>query len=96
MSVNKSTKKQRWYLGGLASAGAAACTHPLDLLKVYQTGCKGLFQFFLSLSLALGPFADAAGSREALTLYGSQRGQKSRNTCLIQRAQCITSETGLV
>ncbi|XP_003382862.1 PREDICTED: mitochondrial dicarboxylate carrier-like [Amphimedon queenslandica] len=35
MSVNKSTKKQRWYLGGLASAGAAACTHPLDLLKVH-------------------------------------------------------------
>ena len=23
----------RWYLGGLASASAAACTHPLDLLK---------------------------------------------------------------
>jgi len=27
-------KKQRWYLGGIASAMAAACTHPLDLLKV--------------------------------------------------------------
>jgi dicarboxylate transporter 10 len=25
----------RWYLGGLASAAAAACTHPLDLLKVH-------------------------------------------------------------
>ena len=24
----------RWYLGGMASAAAAACTHPLDLLKV--------------------------------------------------------------
>jgi len=24
----------RWYFGGLASAGAACCTHPLDLLKV--------------------------------------------------------------
>ena len=24
----------RWYLGGVASAAAAACTHPLDLLKV--------------------------------------------------------------
>ena len=33
----KSTSKEkshRWYLGGVASAGAAACTHPLDLLKV--------------------------------------------------------------
>lgn len=24
----------RWYFGGLASSGAACCTHPLDLLKV--------------------------------------------------------------
>ena len=24
----------RWYLGGIASAGAACGTHPLDLLKV--------------------------------------------------------------
>ena len=28
----------RWYLGGLASASAAACTHPLDLLKVGING----------------------------------------------------------
>ncbi|XP_001629043.2 mitochondrial dicarboxylate carrier [Nematostella vectensis] len=28
-------KKQRWYLGGCASAMAACCTHPLDLLKVH-------------------------------------------------------------
>lgn len=27
-------KISRWYFGGLASAGAACCTHPLDLLKV--------------------------------------------------------------
>lgn len=31
----------RWYFGGLASAGAACCTHPLDLLKVHlQTAGK--------------------------------------------------------
>lgn len=24
----------RWYFGGIASAMAACCTHPLDLLKV--------------------------------------------------------------
>lgn len=29
----------RWYFGGLASSGAACCTHPLDLLKV--TGGHG-------------------------------------------------------
>jgi len=28
----------RWYFGGLASCGAACCTHPLDLLKVTGTG----------------------------------------------------------
>lgn len=31
----KTKKVGRWYFGGLASAGAACCTHPLDLLKVY-------------------------------------------------------------
>jgi dicarboxylate transporter 10 len=25
----------KWYFGGMASAGAACCTHPLDLLKVH-------------------------------------------------------------
>ncbi|XP_030369587.1 mitochondrial dicarboxylate carrier [Scaptodrosophila lebanonensis] len=29
-----SKKQSRWYFGGLASAGAACCTHPLDLIKV--------------------------------------------------------------
>ena len=34
-----SNRKSRWYFGGLASAGAACVTHPLDLLKVHlQTG----------------------------------------------------------
>lgn len=30
----KKPKKQRWYLGGFAGAGAVLFTHPLDLLKV--------------------------------------------------------------
>ena len=25
----------KWYFGGLGSAGAACCTHPLDLIKVH-------------------------------------------------------------
>ena len=33
-------KRHRWYLGGLASAGAAFFTHPLDLLKVRPTNLK--------------------------------------------------------
>ena len=40
----KSEKKRlaRWYFGGLGSAGAACCTHPLDLLKVHlQTQQEG-------------------------------------------------------
>ncbi|RXM28631.1 Mitochondrial dicarboxylate carrier [Acipenser ruthenus] len=28
-------KVSRWYFGGLASCGAACCTHPLDLIKVH-------------------------------------------------------------
>ncbi len=35
MPENQQSKRiGRWYFGGLASAGAACCTHPLDLLKV--------------------------------------------------------------
>lgn len=38
MAEDKSTPKTKmvakWYHGGIASAGAACCTHPLDLLKV--------------------------------------------------------------
>lgn len=29
----KPVKAHRWYFGGVASAGAALFTHPLDLLK---------------------------------------------------------------
>ena len=41
MSVNKKDRVGRWYFGGIASAMAACCTHPLDLLKV------GLLLFLL-------------------------------------------------
>uniref|UniRef100_A0A672Q0R7 Mitochondrial dicarboxylate carrier-like n=1 Tax=Sinocyclocheilus grahami TaxID=75366 RepID=A0A672Q0R7_SINGR len=29
------TRMSRWYFGGIASCGAACCTHPLDLVKVH-------------------------------------------------------------
>ena len=41
MTADRTKKISRWYFGGLASAGAACCTHPLDLLKVHlQTAGK--------------------------------------------------------
>jgi len=46
---DKTEKKRlaKWYFGGLGSAGAACCTHPLDLLKVHlqtqQGGNIGVF-----------------------------------------------------
>ncbi|GMR63076.1 hypothetical protein PMAYCL1PPCAC_33271, partial [Pristionchus mayeri] len=36
-----SGRTERWYFGGLASAGAACCTHPLDLLKVHLQTQQG-------------------------------------------------------
>ncbi|XP_015922368.1 mitochondrial dicarboxylate carrier [Parasteatoda tepidariorum] len=37
-----SKRLARWYFGGIASAAAASCTHPLDLLKVHlQTQQEG-------------------------------------------------------
>lgn len=39
MTVSKASSHEirvsKWYFGGLASAGAACCTHPLDLIKVH-------------------------------------------------------------
>jgi hypothetical protein len=35
MAIDKSKRIGKWYFGGFASAGAACCTHPLDLLKVH-------------------------------------------------------------
>lgn len=31
---DKSRRHVRWYFGGIAAAGAACCTHPLDTIKV--------------------------------------------------------------
>ncbi|ELT98454.1 hypothetical protein CAPTEDRAFT_124865 [Capitella teleta] len=40
--MGKEKRVGRWYFGGIASAGAACCTHPLDLLKVHlQTQSQG-------------------------------------------------------
>lgn len=40
--ADKQKKLSRWYFGGSASAMAACCTHPLDLLKVHlQTQQEG-------------------------------------------------------
>ena len=38
----------RWYFGGLASAGAACCTHPLDLLKVRVTFYKNIASLLIN------------------------------------------------
>ena len=38
-------KKQRWYLGGFAGAGAVLFTHPLDLLKVCEADHFSMFFF---------------------------------------------------
>jgi len=35
MFASNPDRKSRWYFGGLASMGAACCTHPLDLIKVH-------------------------------------------------------------
>eukprot|EP00093_Oithona_nana_P013117 13117.XXX_67785_65349_1 [CDS] Oithona nana genome sequencing. len=50
MSGNEASKRvSKWYFGGLASAGAACCTHPLDLLKVHlQTAGKEKTSLFRS------------------------------------------------
>jgi len=56
----KTKKVGRWYFGGMASAGAACCTHPLDLLKVHlqtqQGGKIGLIQMGIKVFKSDGIF----------------------------------------
>ncbi|VDM54847.1 unnamed protein product [Angiostrongylus costaricensis] len=53
MMQAKENRIGRWYFGGLASAGAACCTHPLDLLKVHlqtqQVGRMSMGQMAVKL-----------------------------------------------
>ncbi|XP_052868890.1 mitochondrial dicarboxylate carrier-like [Anopheles cruzii] len=47
MTTKGPQKVSRWYFGGLASAGSAYCTHPLDLLKViYQIDMRTNLSMF--------------------------------------------------
>ncbi|KAK0046143.1 mitochondrial dicarboxylate carrier-like [Biomphalaria glabrata] len=39
--IDKTKRIGRWYFGGVASAMAACCTHPLDLLKVHLQTQQG-------------------------------------------------------
>lgn len=41
VTVDKTKRIERWYFGGTASAMAACCTHPLDLLKVHMQTQQG-------------------------------------------------------
>ncbi|XP_046428721.1 mitochondrial dicarboxylate carrier isoform X2 [Neodiprion pinetum] len=59
--VKKNEKLSRWYFGGLASAGAACVTHPLDLLKVHlqtqQEGKSSVSKITLKIIKHQGVFA---------------------------------------
>jgi dicarboxylate transporter 10 len=62
----------RWYFGGLASAGAAVCTHPLDLVKVHlQTSgasqqSQGLLRSTVGIVRSEGVFALYSGLTASL------------------------------
>ena len=41
MGDGEKKRLAKWYFGGLGSAGAACCTHPLDLIKVHLQTQQG-------------------------------------------------------
>ncbi|XP_039956567.1 mitochondrial dicarboxylate carrier [Bactrocera tryoni] len=60
MSSTKTQRQGRWYFGGIASAGAACCTHPLDLIKVTlqtQQGKLSVLQLTVKVVREQGVFA---------------------------------------
>jgi len=62
MAVEVRTKRvAAWYHGGVASACAAMCTHPLDLLKVHlQTQQQGNLGLVGELSIIVFHFVGSA------------------------------------
>lgn len=59
-SSDNSKRLGRWYFGGIASAGAACCTHPLDLIKVTlqtQQGKLSVVQLTAKVVREQGVFA---------------------------------------
>lgn len=50
-AVKVTAKKHKWYLGGIASAMAACCTHPLDLLKVHLQTQQQVTQRLSSMAI---------------------------------------------
>jgi len=60
----------KWYFGGLGSAGAACCTHPLDLLKVHlqtqQDGKIGIVRQTMHIIRGQGVLALYSGLSASL------------------------------
>lgn len=50
-AVKVTAEKHKWYLGGIASAMAACCTHPLDLLKVHLQTQQQVTQRLSSMAI---------------------------------------------
>lgn len=67
---SKQNKVSRWYFGGIASAGGAIVTHPLDLLKVtlqtQQEGKLSIVQLTGKIIRQQGVFALYSGISASL------------------------------
>ncbi|KAJ8929812.1 hypothetical protein NQ314_017409 [Rhamnusium bicolor] len=67
---DKEKRLSRWYFGGVASAGAACCTHPLDLIKVHlqtqQEGKISIIKLTTNIVKKQGFFALYAGLSASL------------------------------
>lgn len=65
-------KGHRWYLGGVASAGAACITHPLDLLKVHLQTQQQVTKGFVGMTVQV------VKTRGFLALYNGLTASISR------------------
>lgn len=78
MAENKKPNTMRvakWYMGGLASMGAACCTHPLDLIKVHlqtqQEAKMGMWQMAKRVVATEGIFGLYNGLSASLVRQGT-------------------------
>lgn len=84
-------RMSRWYFGGLASCGAACCTHPLDLLKVRGLeACASVCCLCVCVCAGRGGERGATGPKQQATAVSIFSNAHQITTCLLLEAHaCV-------
>lgn len=81
--TDKSKKLSRWYFGGLGSAGAACCTHPLDLLKVNGFCLLSPTVILMFMFTCVGTFTNATRGKSVCQPFSRENCSRTRRVLVV-------------